>query len=242
MAKLVKWAPNACWRSEAHSHSQPRLFDMCQSAGLSCTCLHSQHFQLRGDLAPARPHCAEAATCLKRGSKPVIAATCFCWTDGLCNLQMLFTCVSMVLSLTIFAYILGEISNLVMDQDAELVKTRTQVRMLLKISRCAVCHTPARTHHLLQQLWHVLKQSMVKHCCAPHEQAFCGQVDRIAFIAIGGIGGGGRLFVSLSSAMLLVYPASTQRLGINTIKTCYAHLAPSKVNPNMFQKDSMRSA
>lgn len=40
---------------------------------------------------------------------------------------MMFTCVSMVLSLTIFAYILGEISNLVMDQDAELVKTRSQV-------------------------------------------------------------------------------------------------------------------
>lgn len=46
-------------------------------------------------------------------------------------LQMLFTCVSMVLSLTIFAYILGEISNLVMDQDAELVKTRTQVGVLV---------------------------------------------------------------------------------------------------------------
>ena len=42
-------------------------------------------------------------------------------------MQMLFTCVAMVLSLTIFAYILGEISNLVMDQDAELVKTRSQV-------------------------------------------------------------------------------------------------------------------
>lgn len=40
---------------------------------------------------------------------------------------MVFTCVSMVMSLTIFAYILGEISNLVMDQDAELVKTRSQV-------------------------------------------------------------------------------------------------------------------
>lgn len=40
---------------------------------------------------------------------------------------MMFTCVSMVMSLTIFAYILGEISNLVMDQDAELVKTRLQV-------------------------------------------------------------------------------------------------------------------
>ena len=37
----------------------------------------------------------------------------------------------MVLSLTIFAYILGEISNLVMDQDAELVKTRTQVGLLI---------------------------------------------------------------------------------------------------------------
>lgn len=44
---------------------------------------------------------------------------------------MLFTCLSMVLSLTIFAYILGEISNLVMDQDAELVKTRTQVGLLI---------------------------------------------------------------------------------------------------------------
>ena len=44
-----------------------------------------------------------------------------------CCVQMMFTCVSMVMSLTIFAYILGEISNLVMDQDAELVKTRSQV-------------------------------------------------------------------------------------------------------------------
>ena len=49
----------------------------------------------------------------------------------MCELQMVFTCVSMVLSLTIFAYILGEISNLVMDQDAELVKTRTQVSGVL---------------------------------------------------------------------------------------------------------------
>ncbi|KAL3159544.1 hypothetical protein ABBQ38_009960 [Trebouxia sp. C0009 RCD-2024] len=49
-----------------------------------------------------------------------------------CMLEMLFTCVSMVLSLTIFAYILGEISNLVMDQDAELVKTRTQVQGVTK--------------------------------------------------------------------------------------------------------------
>ena len=46
-------------------------------------------------------------------------------------MQMMFTCVSMVLTLTIFAYILGEISNLVMDQDAELVKTRSQVCSLL---------------------------------------------------------------------------------------------------------------
>jgi len=45
------------------------------------------------------------------------------------GVQMMFTCVSMVLSLTIFAYILGEISNLVMDQDAELVKTRSQVSL-----------------------------------------------------------------------------------------------------------------
>ncbi len=44
---------------------------------------------------------------------------------------MMFTCVSMVLTLTIFAYILGEISNLVMDQDAELVKTRSQVCSML---------------------------------------------------------------------------------------------------------------
>lgn len=46
--------------------------------------------------------------------------------------QMMFTCVSMVMSLTIFAYILGEISNLVMDQDAELVKTRSQVQLMLQ--------------------------------------------------------------------------------------------------------------
>ena len=48
-------------------------------------------------------------------------------------MQMLFTCVAMVLSLTIFAYILGEISNLVMDQDAELVKTRSQVTVSVKL-------------------------------------------------------------------------------------------------------------
>ena len=57
---------------------------------------------------------------------------------AVCALQMLFTCVSMVLSLTIFAYILGEISNLVMDQDAELVKTRTQV--------CLLCIADSITH------------------------------------------------------------------------------------------------
>ena len=58
---------------------------------------------------------------------------------------MLFTCVSMVLSLTIFAYILGEISNLVMDQDAELVKTRTQVGVKTSAhADCTPCvHTPA---------------------------------------------------------------------------------------------------
>ena len=55
----------------------------------------------------------------------------------MCELQMLFTCVSMVLSLTIFAYILGEISNLVMDQDAELVKTRTQVGVLINVVQTA---------------------------------------------------------------------------------------------------------
>ena len=45
-----------------------------------------------------------------------------------CCLQILYTMVAMVVSLTVFAYLLGEISNLVMDQDAELVKIRSQVR------------------------------------------------------------------------------------------------------------------
>lgn len=43
-------------------------------------------------------------------------------------MQILYTMVAMVVSLTVFAYLLGEISNLVMDQDAELVKIRSQVR------------------------------------------------------------------------------------------------------------------
>ena len=55
-------------------------------------------------------------------------------------MQMMFTCVSMVLSLTIFAYILGEISNLVMDQDAELVKTRSQVQLLTQVQLCLLLH------------------------------------------------------------------------------------------------------
>ena len=64
----------------------------------------------------------------------------------------MFTCVSMVMSLTIFAYILGEISNLVMDQDAELVKTRSQVRL--------------RTAHYQTRLW--LLQSICTDCtCKP---------------------------------------------------------------------------
>ena len=74
----------------------------------------------------------------------------------MCELQMLFTCVSMVLSLTIFAYILGEISNLVMDQDAELVKTRTQVGVLMSAVQTAtsMC-TPPLAAHLLYLLQHV---------------------------------------------------------------------------------------
>ena len=55
-----------------------------------------------------------------------------------CCLQMMFTCVSMVMSLTIFAYILGEISNLVMDQDAELVKTRSQVYLVSHLPHAAM--------------------------------------------------------------------------------------------------------
>ena len=66
-----------------------------------------------------------------QGSYLSIAIHPFGRLTDMCELQMLFTCVSMVLSLTIFAYILGEISNLVMDQDAELVKTRTQVGVLI---------------------------------------------------------------------------------------------------------------
>lgn len=55
-------------------------------------------------------------------------------------MQMMFTCFSMVLSLTIFAYILGEISNLVMDQDAELVKTRSQVQLLAWVPLRVLVH------------------------------------------------------------------------------------------------------
>ena len=49
-----------------------------------------------------------------------------------CCLQILYTMVAMVVSLTVFAYLLGEISNLVMDQDAELVKIRSQVRVAVQ--------------------------------------------------------------------------------------------------------------
>eukprot|EP00854_Cymbomonas_tetramitiformis_P004787 gene4787-5854_t len=44
--------------------------------------------------------------------------------------EMLFTCVVMGVQLTFFKYVLGEISNLVMEQDAELVKTRQTVMQM----------------------------------------------------------------------------------------------------------------
>ena len=46
--------------------------------------------------------------------------------------QVLFTCVCIIVSVTVFSYVLGEISNLVMDQDAELVATRGQVQAVQK--------------------------------------------------------------------------------------------------------------
>ncbi|KAK3251424.1 hypothetical protein CYMTET_39234 [Cymbomonas tetramitiformis] len=44
--------------------------------------------------------------------------------------EMLFTCVVMMVQLTLFKYVLGEISNLVMEQDAQLVETRRTVHQM----------------------------------------------------------------------------------------------------------------
>lgn len=41
--------------------------------------------------------------------------------------QILFTCLTMLVSVTVFAYVLGEISNLVMNKDAELMAARSHV-------------------------------------------------------------------------------------------------------------------
>ena len=88
----------------------------------------------------------------------------------MCALQMLFTCVSMVLSLTIFAYILGEISNLVMDQDAELVKTRTQVSVLttaVQIANLMCAHLLPRT---VRGVVSGDCFALVMQCCAAYKQ------------------------------------------------------------------------
>ncbi len=42
--------------------------------------------------------------------------------------EMAFTSVLMVLTVTIFTYVLGEITNVIMAQDAALVATRAQAR------------------------------------------------------------------------------------------------------------------
>ena len=42
-------------------------------------------------------------------------------------MQVVYTCVMMLITLTLFAYILGEISNTIMENDEELVKQRSQV-------------------------------------------------------------------------------------------------------------------
>ena len=44
--------------------------------------------------------------------------------------EMAFTSVLMVLTVTIFNYVLGEITNVIMAQDAALVATRAQARAL----------------------------------------------------------------------------------------------------------------
>lgn len=43
--------------------------------------------------------------------------------------EMAFTAVLMVLTVTIFNYVLGEITNVIMAQDAALVATRAQARL-----------------------------------------------------------------------------------------------------------------
>lgn len=51
--------------------------------------------------------------------------------------EMAFTAVLMVLTVTIFTYVLGEITNVIMAQDAALVATRAQARALLPQRLCA---------------------------------------------------------------------------------------------------------
>lgn len=47
-------------------------------------------------------------------------------------MQVAYTCLMMVITLTVFAYLLGEISNVVMEADEELVKQRHQVGTKLR--------------------------------------------------------------------------------------------------------------
>ena len=42
--------------------------------------------------------------------------------------QVFYTSLMMLITLTVFAYILGEISNAIMEADEELVKQRSQVQ------------------------------------------------------------------------------------------------------------------
>ena len=45
-------------------------------------------------------------------------------------MQILFGYLVLIASVTLVAYVLGAISNVIMDQDAALVRMRTQVRLV----------------------------------------------------------------------------------------------------------------
>lgn len=55
--------------------------------------------------------------------------------------EIAFTCIVMLVSLTLYAYVLGEISNLVMKQDEDLVATRSSILQVMSL--CATQQCPA---------------------------------------------------------------------------------------------------
>ena len=83
--------------------------------------------------------------------------------------------VAMVVSLTVFAYLLGEISNLVMDQDAELVKIRSQVSSCSTAASHMSLGSSAglSQHGMLPLALLLLQQLMVPVCWLAPDLAQC---------------------------------------------------------------------